>query len=76
MHEMIEDLTESDQQIGFVNRQLIQLENELADTKLRFEWNRTNCTCLEELERVQQWPKIRQQLAEAKAYVSLGGTTS
>ena len=27
----------------------------------------------EEMERVQQWPKIRQQLAEAKAYVSLGG---
>ena len=32
-------LTESDQQIGYMNRQLVQLENELADTETANWWN-------------------------------------
>lgn len=71
MHKIIRELTEGDQQIGFVNRQLIQVENELADTETEIGGIERTAPAVGELERVQQWPKIRQQLAEAKAYVSL-----
>ena len=73
MHKIIQELTEGDQQIGFVNRQLIQVENELADTETEIGGIERTAPAVEELERVQQWPKIRQQLAEAKAYISLSG---
>ncbi|KAA0944339.1 AAA family ATPase [Sporosarcina sp. ANT_H38] len=73
MHKIIRELTEDDQQIGFVNRQLIQVENELADTETQIGGIERIAPTVEELERVKQWPKIRQQLAEAKAYVSLSG---
>jgi len=73
MHKIIQDLTDYNQQIGYVNRQLTQVENELADTETRIGEIGRTAPAVEELERVQQWPKIRQQLAEAKAYVSLSG---
>ena len=73
MQKMIRGLTEGDQQIGFVNRQLELVENELADTETEIGRIERTTPAVEELERVQQWPKIRQQLAEAKAYVSLSG---
>ena len=76
MHKIIRELTEGDQQIGFVNRQLIQVENELADTETEIGGTERTAPAVEELERVQQWPKIRQQLAEAKAYVSLSGRSA
>ena len=67
-------LTESDQQIGYMNRQLVQLENELADTKqnMRVESN-------ERLLPRKKWnvcssgPHAANNLAEAKAYVAFGG---
>ncbi|MET3659112.1 ATP-binding protein [Sporosarcina psychrophila] len=71
MHKIIQELTEGDQQIGFVNRQLIQVENELGDTETEIGGIERTAPAVEELERVLQWPKIRQQLAEAKAYISL-----
>ena len=73
MHKIIQGLTERDQQIGFVNRQLDPVENELSDTETEIGGIERTTPAVEELERVQQWPKIRQQLAEAKAYVSLSG---
>lgn len=73
MHKIIQELTDCDQQIGYVNRQLTQVENELADTETGISGIERTAPAVEELERVQQWPKIRQQLAEAKAYVSLSG---
>ncbi|MBO0588957.1 AAA family ATPase [Sporosarcina sp. E16_8] len=73
MHKIIRELTEGDQQIGFVNHQLVQVENELSDTETEMGSIERTAPAVEELERVQQWPKIRQQLAEAKAYVSLSG---
>jgi len=71
MHKIIRELTEGDQQIGFVNRQLVQVENELSDIETEIGGIERTAPATDELERVQQWPKIRQQLAEAKAYVSL-----
>ncbi|WP_186672126.1 AAA family ATPase [Sporosarcina sp. BP05] len=76
MHKIIRELTEGDQQIGFVNRQLIQVENELADTETEIGGTERTAPTIKELEHVQRWPKIRQQLAEAKAYVSLSGRSA
>jgi uncharacterized protein YhaN len=73
MHKIIQGITEGDQQIGFANHQLVIVENELADTETEMGGIERTAPTAEELKCMQQWPKIRQQLAEAKAYVSLGG---
>lgn len=73
MHHLLADLVASDQQIGYSERQLFQLENDLLDIETKLGVLQQTEASQEELERVQQWPRIRQQLAEAKAYVALGG---
>ncbi|MER2088924.1 MAG: AAA family ATPase [Sporosarcina sp.] len=73
MHLIIDSLTENDQQIGFMNRQLVQLENELSATESALVGIGRSAPSGKELEDARQWPKIRQQLAEAKAYVSFEG---
>ena len=45
MHKIIQGLTDSDQQIGYVNRQLVQVENELADTETEIGEIERHCTC-------------------------------
>jgi len=73
MHHLLADLAASDQQIGYSERQLVQLENDLLDTETKLGVLQQTEASQEELERVQRWPKIRQQLAEAKAYVAFEG---
>ena len=72
MHNIIQGLTDSNEQIGYINRQLVQVENELSDKESEIGESKRRAPSEEELVRVQNWPKIRQQLAEAKAYVLLG----
>lgn len=73
MHHLLADLAASDQQIGYSERQLFQLEDDLLDIETKLGVLQQTEASEEELERVQRWPRIRQQLAEAKAYVALGG---
>ncbi len=73
MHHLLADLAASDQQIGYSERQLVQLENDLLAIETKLGVLQQTEASQEELERVQRWPRIRQQLAEAKAYVALGG---
>ena len=73
MHELMSSLAESDRQIGYMNRQLVQLENEAADAQQARELIERTAPTQEEMERAQEWPTRRQQLAEAKAYVAFGG---
>lgn len=74
MHNLLADLAASDQQIGYSERQLVQLENDLLAIETKLSVLQQTEASQEELERVQRWPRIRQQLAEAKAYVALGGS--
>ena len=39
------NLTNCDQQIGFVKRQLVTVENELSDTEMRLMQLNESCTC-------------------------------
>ncbi len=73
MHNLIGGLAESNSQIGYSERQLVQLENDLMDSEKKMGLLEQSTPSQEELERIREWPKIRQRLAEAKAYVSLGG---
>ncbi|HJF31597.1 MAG TPA: AAA family ATPase [Sporosarcina psychrophila] len=73
MHKIIENLTDSHQQIGYMNRQLVQLETELTESETEIGALERSAPSIDDIERVRQWPTMRQQLAEAKAYVSLAG---
>ncbi|WP_342506211.1 AAA family ATPase [Sporosarcina sp. FSL K6-2383] len=73
IHRLLADLAACEQQIGYSERQLAQLENDLVVVKTKLHDLQQTAASPEELERVQQWPTIRQQLAEAKAYVAMGG---
>ena len=73
MHNLLADLAASDQQIRYAERQLVQLENDLLDIETKLGVPQQTEASQEDLEHVQRWPRIRQQLAEAKAYVALGG---
>ncbi|WP_318616721.1 ATP-binding protein [Sporosarcina sp. YIM B06819] len=73
MHLLLGQLAESDQQIGYSERQLVQLDNDLLDIETKLATLQQADPSQEELERAQRWPQIRQQLAEAKAYMAFGG---
>ncbi|MFJ7935494.1 AAA family ATPase [Sporosarcina sp. NPDC096371] len=72
MHQLLRGLTDSDQQISYTERQLVQLENDLMDIETNLGVMEQTAPSHEELEQVDKWPQVRQRLAEAKAYVTLG----
>lgn len=72
LYELMNRLAGSDAQLGYVNRQLVQLENEKADQEQECLVLERSAPSQEEVQRTRQWPARRQQLAEAKAYVAIG----
>ncbi|MFC5591747.1 AAA family ATPase [Sporosarcina soli] len=72
LYELMNRLAGSDAQIGYLNRQLVQLENEKADQEQDRLVLERSAPSQEEVQRVHRWPARRQQLAEAKAYVAIG----
>ncbi|WP_203248682.1 ATP-binding protein [Sporosarcina beigongshangi] len=73
IHHLLAGLTASEQQIDYSERQLAQLENDLLAIEAKLRDIQQTMASQEELELAQRWPTIRQQLAEAKAYVAIGG---
>ena len=72
MHELIGNITNCDQQIVFVKRQLVTLDDELFTTGIRLDAIEESAPTAEQLQCAQDWPSKRQKLAEAKAYIALG----
>ncbi|MBE1554911.1 ATP-binding protein [Sporosarcina limicola] len=76
MHGLIRRRDDYDQQIKFTEYQFRQLENDLIDMEKKIESAEQVAPSAKDQEDVRKWPEIRQQLAEAKAYVALGGRPS
>jgi uncharacterized protein YhaN len=72
LYEQLQKLAEVDQQIGYMDRQLSHLENELRDIRNEQLSLKKSSPTEEERKQVEEWPSIRTQLAEAKAYVQMG----
>ena len=71
MHELLGEMNKLNHEIDFVNAQFKLAENKLA--KARENLAVMESPSIEEMERAREWPHMHQQLAEAKAYVSLRG---
>lgn len=72
LYELLNRLSGCDTQIGYLNRQLVQLENEIADMEQNRLVIEHSAPSSEDVQNVKKWPSRRQQLAEAKAYVAIG----
>ncbi|WP_172372933.1 ATP-binding protein [Sporosarcina jiandibaonis] len=68
MHELLNELTRLNNQIDFAEKQYAMVENEAEQVHAQLESLPT--PSVEELKQAEEWPKIQQQLAEAKAYIS------
>ncbi|WP_342514540.1 AAA family ATPase [Sporosarcina sp. FSL K6-1522] len=73
MHELLAGLTECDRQISFAERQLVQIEQDLLETENALSNIERTAPSVADRERAEEWPAIRQRLAEAKAYLAFGG---
>lgn len=70
MHELLNEMSETNNQLGYLETQLTSSREEL--TKARSKYEALESPTAEEVKQAREWPSIRQQLAEAKAYVSFG----
>ena len=70
MHELLNEMNETNNQLGFLEKQLTTVENELIEAKLKSV--SIEVPSDEQIKQAREWPGIRQKLAEAKAYVSFG----
>lgn len=73
MHGLINEMNDANHQIGFVETQLSTVENELNEAKVKF--RSLEAPSEREMKKADEWPTIRQRLAEAQAYISFGGGT-
>ena len=74
MNELIAEINELNNQIRFVKNQIPTLENELMEEKTKLDG--MDAPTEKEIEGAREWPEIRQQLAEARAYVSFSKSGS
>ncbi len=70
MHELLRDMEELSREISFAESQKGRVEKEWEETRAKLQALEVPST--EDEESVREWPKIKQKLAEAKAFVSLG----
>jgi uncharacterized protein YhaN len=68
MHELLNELTNMNNQAEFTERQNAMVENEMEQVQAQLDSLQTPSA--EELKKAGDWPKIQQELAEAKAYIS------
>jgi len=70
MHELIQETTRINQEIDFISSQLEVVKDELKsiDSNIKV----LQIPTINEIENAREWPTIRQQLAEARAYMSFG----
>ena len=71
LYEQLKTSADMDHQIGYMDRQLSQLENELRDIRNEQHSLQFNSPTEEERRKAEEWPSIRNRLAEAKAYVQM-----
>ncbi|WP_262177292.1 ATP-binding protein [Saccharococcus sp. Marseille-Q5394] len=71
LYGQLQEMSEMNQQIGYIDRQLTQLENELRDIRTDQLTLQKNSPTEAEKKRAEEWPSIRRRLAEAKAYVHM-----
>ena len=71
LYGQLQGLAKMDQQVGYKDRQLFQLENELRDIRNEQLSLQKTSPSEEERKKVEEWPPIRSKLAEAKAYVQM-----
>ncbi|CAM3178893.1 AAA family ATPase [Filibacter tadaridae] len=76
MHRLLAELTNKEQQIRMTENKRSDLESELADTEKRLGTVEQIAPSVNEVESVQKWPELRERLAEAKAYIALGKSSS
>ena len=72
MHELLNEMSEANNQLGLLETQLAIVENELIETKSKSV--SMEAPSEEQIKQAHEWPGIRQELAEAKAYVSFKGS--
>lgn len=70
MHELLNEMNEANTQLGFMETQLALDKNELTEAKSKL--LSMEAPSDEQIKQAQEWPGIRQKLAEANAYVSYG----
>ena len=68
MHELLNELTKLNNQIDFSEKQYAMIESEAEQVRAQLESLPTPSA--EERKQAEEWPKIQQELAEAKAYIS------
>jgi len=71
LYGQLHELAKMDQQIGYMDRQLSQLENELRDIRNEQLSLQKNSPTEEERKKADEWPSIRNRLAEAKAFIQM-----
>ncbi|MCG7345583.1 AAA family ATPase [Sporosarcina sp. ACRSL] len=71
LYSQLKELAEMEQQISYLDRQLSQLEYELRNIRNEQISLQKNGPSVEERKQADEWPAIRSQLAEAKAYLRL-----
>ncbi|MGN7387554.1 AAA family ATPase [Sporosarcina sp. SAFN-015] len=72
LYEQLQRADAMNQQIGFMDRQLSQLENELRDIRNEQLTLQKNSPSEVERKKAEEWPSIRNRLAEAKAFIQMG----
>ena len=70
LYEHIQKLTEMDQQLGYVDRQLSEVEHERKDLMLQQQALQEKAPSPSEEKQIEEWPKNRGRLAEARVYVN------
>lgn len=68
MHEFLNELMRLNNQIDFAEKQFEMVENEMEQVYAQLDSLQTPSA--EERKQAEEWPKIQQELAEAKAYIS------
>lgn len=72
LYEQLQRAAAMDQQIGYMDRQLSQLEHELRDIRNEQLTLQQSSPSEAERKKAEEWPSIRNRLAEAKAFVQMG----
>ncbi|MCM3745310.1 AAA family ATPase [Sporosarcina luteola] len=71
LYGQLQEMNEMNQQIGYIDRQLTQLENELRDIRTDQLSLQKDSPTEAKRKQAEEWPSIRRRLAEAKAYVQM-----
>ncbi|MFD1926986.1 AAA family ATPase [Sporosarcina siberiensis] len=77
MHDLITELSNCKNQITFAEQRQHQIEKDIEENQTELVLiENEGAPSLDEIERVNNWGRIQEKLAEAKAYVLLGGKTT